>query len=183
MCAKSTLQHLQRTHSHGLALHPSNRSKPTTRTTPRRTRLRLEKLEERCTPTVAATFVNDNWNLFVDMDGSGGLSRHRRQERHPPCPKAQLRHGPAIRRRWRPVHRSSSRSRVPGVNAPLPARRPRTQAEGARPDRPAAYPNRPLHAPGQAPRLSRKPVRLCRTTRRGHRPGQQRNRRQPRTSA
>ena len=61
--------------------------------------------------------------------------------------------------------------------------RPRTQAAGPRPDSPAAHPPGPLHAPGQAPRLPRKPLRLCRTTRREHRPDQQRNPREPATSA
>ena len=37
---------------------------------------------------------------------------------------------PAIRRSRRSFHRSPARSRVPGLNAPLPACRPRTQAEG-----------------------------------------------------
>ena len=99
------------------------------------------------------------------------------------CPAAQLRHAPAILWCRRALHRSPARSRVPVVNAPLPARRPRTQAEGPRPDRPAAHQDRPLHAPGQAPRLPRKPVRLCRTMRRGHRPDQRRDRPGSRTSA
>jgi len=50
-------------------------------------------------------------------------------------------------------------------------------------DRRAAHPDRPLHAPGQAPRLPRKPVRFRRTTRPGHRPDQRRNRREPQTPA
>ena len=109
-----------------------------------------------------------------------GISR---QERHPACPAAHFRDAPAMRGSRQPLHRAAARPRVPGIDTSLPARRPRTQAAGARPDRPAAHPPGPLHAPGQAPRLPRKPVKLCRTTRPGHRPDQQQNPREPPTSA
>ena len=78
---------------------------------------------------------------------------------------------------------SCSAMNPPHRHAPTRARRPRTQAEGTRPDRPAAHQAGPLHAPRQAPRLPRKPVRLCRTTRPEHRPDQRRSRREPQTSA
>ena len=78
---------------------------------------------------------------------SRGMSRDRRQERHPPCPSALLRDEATIRGHRRAVHRSHARPRVPCVVAPLPACRPRTQAEGTRPHRPAAHPAGPLHAP------------------------------------
>ena len=79
--------------------------------------------------------------------GSRRMSRHRRQERYAPCPQAHFRDAPAIRRsRWA-VHRSPDRPRVPGVNTSLPARRPRAQAEGTRPDRPAAHQDRAATRP------------------------------------
>ncbi len=42
--------------------------------TARRARPVLEYLEDRVTPSVAATFVNDNWNLINDVDHSGTLT-------------------------------------------------------------------------------------------------------------
>ncbi|HEY1192265.1 MAG TPA: right-handed parallel beta-helix repeat-containing protein [Gemmata sp.] len=37
-------------------------------------RLAPEQLEDRAVPALMTTWVNDNWNLFLDADSSGGLS-------------------------------------------------------------------------------------------------------------
>src|SRR5262249_2781360 len=50
-------------------------SRPNSRTqnTPTRARLNAEQLEDRAVPA-AITYINDNWNLVSDVDGSGTLT-------------------------------------------------------------------------------------------------------------
>ena len=44
------------------------------RSRPKAARLHLEALEDRSVPSVATTFVNDNWNLIADTDSTGSLT-------------------------------------------------------------------------------------------------------------